>query len=98
MYQSNYLPMIKSNTASVAKHIAHPISVRKVMGSMLCSNHNIAKSVKSCTYCCFVRCLKLIVCVGGMPWPQTGATLYHTQLGLPDKGCAIKGLVAIVWI
>ena len=29
---------------------------------------------------------------GGIPWPQTGATQYHAQLGLPDKG-AIKGLV-----
>ena len=28
----------------------------------------------------------------GMPWPQTGATHCHEQLGLPDKGCAIKGL------
>ncbi len=28
-----------------------------------------------------------------MPWPQTGATQYHAQLGLPDKGCTIKGLV-----
>ncbi len=35
----------------------------------------------------------LIVCVGGMPWPQAGATQYHAQLGLPDKGRAIKGLV-----
>ncbi len=25
--------------------------------------------------------------------PETGATQYHAQLGLPDKGCAIKGLV-----
>ncbi len=30
---------------------------------------------------------------GGMPWPQTGLTQYHTQLELPDKGRAIKGLV-----
>ena len=30
-----------------------------------------------------------------MLWPQTGATQYHAQLGLPDKGRAIKGLV--VW-
>ncbi len=22
-----------------------------------------------------------------MPWPKTGATHYHAQLGLPDKGC-----------
>ena len=28
-----------------------------------------------------------------MPLPKTGATNYHAQLGLPDKGCAIKGLV-----
>ena len=28
-----------------------------------------------------------------MPWPQTGATQYHAQLQLPDKGRAIKGLV-----
>ncbi len=28
-----------------------------------------------------------------MPWPQTGATQYHAQFGLPDKGRAIKGLV-----
>ncbi len=29
-----------------------------------------------------------------MPWSQTGATQYHAQLGLSDKGRAIKGLVA----
>ena len=28
-----------------------------------------------------------------MPWPQTGAT---QQLGLPDKGRAIKGLVVCI--
>ena len=28
-----------------------------------------------------------------MPWPKTGAIQYHAQLGLPDKGRAIKGLV-----
>ena len=28
-----------------------------------------------------------------MPWPQTGITQYHVQLGLQDKGRAIKGLV-----
>ncbi len=27
----------------------------------------------------------------GMPWFQTGTTQYHAQLGLPDKGRAIKG-------
>ena len=30
-----------------------------------------------------------------MPWSKTGATQYHAQLGLPDKGRAIKELV--VW-
>ena len=29
----------------------------------------------------------------GMPWPKTGATQYHAQLGLTDQGRAIKGLV-----
>ncbi len=28
-----------------------------------------------------------------MPWPQSGATQYHAQLGLSDKGRAIKELV-----
>ena len=28
-----------------------------------------------------------------MPWPQTDATHYHAQLGLPEKGRAIKRLV-----
>ena len=28
-----------------------------------------------------------------MPWLQTGATQYHSQLGFPDKGRAIEGLV-----
>ena len=28
-----------------------------------------------------------------MPWPQRGTTQCHAQLGLEDKGLAIKGLV-----
>ena len=28
-----------------------------------------------------------------MTWPQTGATQYHAQLGLSDKGRTFKGLV-----
>ena len=35
--------------------------------------------------------MTLIVRVGEMP--GAGATYYHAQLGLLDKGCAIKGLV-----
>ncbi len=36
----------------------------------------------------------------GMPWQQTGATHYHAQLGLPDKGRTIKELVFlhVVWL
>ena len=35
-----------------------------------------------------------------MPWPQIGATYYHVQLGLPDKGSTIKGLIVcyVVWL
>ena len=72
---------------------AYLLGVGKVMGSMLSPNNVIAKDVKSCTYCCYVRCTTLIVRVGGIPWLQTGVTHCHAQLGLPDKGCAIKGLV-----
>ncbi len=31
-----------------------------------------------------------------MTWPQTGATQYHAQLGLPDEGHTIKGLVICI--
>ncbi len=69
------------------------LGVGKVIGSMRGQSHDITKDVKSCTYCCYVRWTTLIVWVGGMPRPQTGATQYHEQLRLPDKGRAIKGLV-----
>ena len=63
-------------------------------GSMLDPNRVIAKDVKSCTYCCYVRYATLIVRVGGNALAQkTGATHYHAQLGPPGKGRAIKGLV-----
>ena len=32
-----------------------------------------------------------------MPQPKTGATQYHSQLELPDKGRAIKQLV-VCWV
>ena len=53
----------------------------------------MAKDVKSWTYRCYVRCATLIVCISGMPRSKTGATQYHAQLGLPDKGRPIKGFV-----
>ena len=31
-----------------------------------------------------------------MPWPQTGTTHYIAQLGLLEKGRAIKGFVVLV--
>ncbi len=52
-------------------------------------NRVIAKEVKSCTYCSYVKCATLI----GMHWPQNSITHYPAQLGLSDKGRAIKGLV-----
>ena len=60
---------------------------------MLSQNHVLAKSVKSCNYCCYVRCLTLIVLVGGDALAQTGTYHYHDKLGTQDKGLAIKGLV-----
>ena len=31
--------------------------------------------------------------IRGIPWPKTGAILYHAQLRIPDKGRAIKEMV-----
>ncbi len=64
-----------------------------VMGSILGPNRVIAKDVKSWTYCCYARCATLRVWVGGMPWLQTSVNNYHEQLGLKEKGRAIKRLV-----
>ncbi len=39
---------------------------------------------------CQMRNINSMSMGGGMPWPPTGATQYHAQLGQPDKGGAIK--------
>ena len=67
--------------------------VGEVMGLIFCPNRGIAKDVLVITYCCYVRCATSEVCVGGMSWFKTGTTQYYAQLGLSDKGRAIKGLV-----
>ncbi len=64
-----------------------------MMGSMLGQNRVIAKDVKGCTYCYYVRCTTLIVWLEGKPWPKTGTAKYHAQLGFPDNGRTIKVLV-----
>ena len=33
-----------------------------------------------------------------MSWLQSGATHFHAQLGLPDKGPAIKRLVSLCFV
>ncbi len=67
------------------------LALERVMGSILCPNCGIAKDVKGCIYCCYFRCATLIVWVSrGNAWSKTGATQYHAQLGLPDKGRAKK--------
>ncbi len=38
--------------------------------------------------------MSVILIVVGMPWSKTGVIHKHAQLGLPDKGRAIIGLVA----
>ena len=67
---------------------------------MLGPNRVIAKGVKSCTCCCYVRCAILIEQVGGNALTPNRRTHYHAHLGLPDQGCAIKGLVVcfVVWL
>ncbi len=40
-----------------------------------------------------------INCMSGVfPWSQTGATHYHAQLGLSDKGCAIRGIGCLQYL
>ncbi len=65
-----YRYILYSRPASVAELEPHPPGVGEVMGSILDPNCVIPKGVKSCTYCCYVRCEKLIVEVGGIPWPK----------------------------
>ncbi len=60
---------------------------------MLGPNRVIAKVVKNCNFCCYVRYATLIVWVEEISWPKTGTTQYHAQLGLSDKGCVINWLV-----
>ena len=61
--------ILREKTACVAQHVAYLLSVGKVMGLMFGPNCVIAKDVKSCTYCCWVRCTTCIIWVGGMPLP-----------------------------
>ena len=74
----------------------HLPGVGKVRGS----NRVIVNDVKSCTYCCYVRCASLIVWIGWMPRRQTGAIQYYALLGFPGKGRVIKRLVLCyeVWL
>ncbi len=51
-----------------------PATVGKEISSILDPDHSKAKDVKSCTYCCYVRCSTLIVGFGGMPWSKTDAS------------------------
>ncbi len=69
-----------------------PWSMRGLDARSSAQNCRIAEDVKCYTYCCYIRCATLIVRVGGMPWPQTGATHLHVQQGLSEKGRAIKGI------
>ena len=67
------------------------------MGSSSTAQHCVkTKDVKNYSYCCYAICATLIVRAGVMPWPKTEASNYHAQLGLPDKGRAIKELV-VCW-
>ncbi len=82
-------------SASVSLQLAHPTAVWKVMGSILGHYRVIAKDVKSAVVPTATSQMHDInsMSMGGMPWPQTGATQYLAQLGLPEKGRAIKGFV-----
>ncbi len=65
----SFLRYTLESPASLAEHVAHPLGVGKVMGSMLGPNWVIVKNIKSVTYCCYVRFATLLVSVGGMSGP-----------------------------
>ncbi len=77
----------------MAQQVAHPPGVGNLMGSMLGQNRVIDKDIKNCTYYYYVRRAKSKVKEGRKPWTQSGTTQYHAQLGLPDNGRTIKGLI-----
>ena len=78
------------NLIIVVEHEAPLLVINEVMGFILGQNRVIAKDVKNCNYCCYLRCAALIFRIGGMPWSRTGATQYHGQLGLSNKCLATK--------
>ncbi len=101
--QTEYLYLIM--TSFVALHVAHPIGVGQVMGSIISANYVIAKDFKNCSYCFYVRSGTCQVSVidnmsGGMPLPKKSTFQHHAQLGIPDNGRAIRGLVEcyLVWL
>ena len=56
--------------------------------------HHTRDVKKNCGSCCFyVRCMTSVVREGVMPWPINRENLLHLQLGILDKGHAIKVLV-----
>ncbi len=85
--------------ASVGKTVAHLPGVGEVMGSILGPNRIIAKDVKSCTYCCHVRCTTFIVWVGEYLGPQQAQLSTMHKEDFKPKVVLSKGwLFAIVEI
>ncbi len=62
------------------------------MGSILGPNRVKGKVVKSLLLC---QMRNIDILVGGLPWPQPGATHYHAQLTLLDKGLIV---CYVVWL
>ncbi len=83
---------IKNKSINTKTFLTHVCDITRST-SAWCRECDGLEDVKSCTYFCNFRCATLIVWLGGMPWPKTGATQYHAQLGLPHEGHAIKGLI-----
>ena len=80
----------------VAWYVAYPLC--KVICSMLSPNQVIAKDVKWCTYCWYVRYVILIVWVGKMYWPKTCATHYHAQVLTSRRGMCNQRVGCLQWL
>ncbi len=70
-----------------ARGITRGVSARRWEGDGFEAQPKPAKDVTSCVHCCYVRCATLIICVGGMPWPNTGAISTCTVKVSRQRSC-----------
>ena len=87
LYQSIW-KIVTITFPSNYKHVAQPLVVGEVI---LSPNRIIAKDVKSCTSCCYIRCSMIIVWVRWMPWLKTWQPITRHSKNFQTKVVQSKG-------